>query len=498
MRSMQRLSHLQRPDETAVKRIHGAERRKVSSREHRVWARRLQFGFRIVSVLGLCVVLGYWLWGGGFVAEALVQANLVVARAPATVRVAEVLVRPGMRTVRGTPLMRLESTAAPELRRPFELAVIERDLRLQLIESGGDLGDVDLSRRADRVAEAEREMAQAQADRAVAEAALERSLRARAALDFELRSRAAQNQGLPEALEARSQEAVAQVARAHERGDYNAFDAESRVALNSAGIVSDLATADALAERDASEREIEGLDAAARALQRETRAAREVSELDDSQALAALAEMDARIVEEQARVASAEQRRQQWQQLALSRRELGAGGTPQEIAGLRALELEIARNDLAAARARLAECDAQTGSGLLRAWTEGVIERVFVEHGAVVEADEPLVRYFDPHRLTVTAYLDPADARRPIVGQPCRILQLDGSLRLAGRVVSIDAALVPCPETLPRSSRGPTDMRLPVHIECDLFDQRALLQPNLRVRVSFTDGENTQAARLGP
>ncbi len=124
---------------------------------------------------------------------------------------------------------------------------------------------------------------------------------------------------------------------------------------------------------------------------------------------------------------------------------------------------------------------------LLLAEAAGVIERVFVGPGDVVEAGAPLVRTYDPRELRVVAYLGRERAGEPRPGQACRVLPLGTHLELAGRVAEVGAVWTPCPSALPREMRGPEDLRLPVRIEIAAADDLAELRPNLRVRILFED-----------
>ncbi len=291
MRTLQRLSHVRAPSDSEARHIHDAERRKVSRKERRIWGRRARFFLRLGLGVALVVLLVHWLWGGRFLAEGLVESNLVVARAPAAVRVAEVLCAAGEPCQRGRALLRLESLAPREERRPLELALERARLRLALSEAGGDLGDNDIARRGDRVAEAERESVLAEGDRAVEAAALESLQRQRAALELSLREEGTQKEGAVAALEQKLAEAQALVAKAQAEQELSDFDADSRVELNQQGIVSERDKVSALTARGASEREVESLSAAARALEQEVKSARELALLAARRGGASLLEL---------------------------------------------------------------------------------------------------------------------------------------------------------------------------------------------------------------
>ncbi len=490
MRTLQRLSHVRLPSEHEARRIHNAERRKVGRKERRIWGGRLRILVRVGLSALLVALLVHWLWGGRFLAEGLVEANLVVARAPAAVRVAEVLCVAGRRCERGTPLLRLESLASREERRPLELVLERARLRLALCEAGGDLGDNDIARRGDRVAQAEREAELAESDRLVESAALASLIRQRVALELSQREEEAQQGGTVAALEQRLGEAEALVAKATLEQELSVWDADRGLVLNQQGIVSERDKVSALTAQGASQREVEGFSAAWRALASELEAARAVAALAVRRGAAALLEMDARIDEARVRIAAAGGRRELWRELAARQRELGATAEPGEGERLRELELSVLRAEVAEADARLAEHDRRGGQVLLRAEAGGVIERVFVEPDDVVEAGAALVRHYDPAHLHVVAYLERSHALEPRPGQRCRVLPLGTRLELAGRVTSVGAVWTPCPPALPRELRGPEDLRLPVHIEVAGLDQLAVLRPNLRVRILFEDDED--------
>lgn len=494
MRSMQRLRHVRVPTEPEVRRIHDAERRSVARKERRLWLRRLRAATRFALVAVLLVLVGRWIWGGRFLADGLVEADLVVVQAPARVRVAEVFCEPGQRCVRGMPLVRLESLAPPEERRALELALEQDRVRLRLYEAGGELGDGDVARRGERVVEAQREARLAEAERAVAVAALERLARERAVLELALREEQARQAGLVESLEERVAAARSLIAEAQAAAGLADWDARSRLELSVQGLVSDRDLAAALSTRDAARGDLEGLSATARSLAREVEAARAVAALGAGRAHAALDEMAGRLAEGRAQVDALAQRRDQWSALAERQRELGASGAPGEAARLRDLELELLRAQVAEAEARLAAHDARAGQGVIRAQADGLVERVFVGPGSVLEAGEPLVRTYDPTRMRVVAYLDRDGASRAWPGRPCRILGVREELELDGRVRSVDAVWAPCPPALPARAKGSTDMRLPVHVECVALDEKLQLRPNMRVRVLFKDEEHVAAA----
>lgn len=496
MRTMQRLRHVRPPDEHEVRRIHSAERRKISRKENRIWVRRLRNFTRLASILLLIALLSWWLLGGRFTADALVESNLVVARAPASVRVAEVYCRQGQRCAVGTPLVRLESLAPAEDRRPLELALEQRRLRLELVLAGGDLGDTDIARRAERFAEAERELENAENDRLLALASLESLLRRRAALELTLREERTERGGVVASLEERVAEAQALVEGGLALTSFTDWDVYSRTELNVEGVLSDRATAEALQAQGVAEGEVKGRSAAARAVAKELEAARAIAALGQEKLDRSLAEVDAEVEVARTRARAAADRRDQWFAAAGRLREMGAAEGEGEAARLRAIELRLLAVEVAEAEARLAEYDRGVGELVLESRSEGIVERVLAQPGAVYEGGAELVRLFDPAGMHVVAYLDQDQTAKVTRGQSCLLMPLGSSQTFHGRVESIDAVWTPCPPFLPSNDVASTDLRLPVHIACDALDQLTQLGPNMRVRVLFKD-EAPEPARAG-
>jgi multidrug resistance efflux pump len=484
---MQRLRHVRVPDELEARRVHAAERRSVVRKETRIWSRRLRVAARVLLVVALIALAWYWLWGGRFLADGLVEAELVLAQAPARARVAEVYCAAGDACEPGQPLLRLESLESEHARRALELALAQSRLRLAVVEAGGELGDVSLAQRGERVAEAEREARLAEAEIAVTLATLERLARERLVLELAQREQQVLREGRVESLAERVAEAQASIERASVQSTLSEWDVQSRIELNVHGIVSDRDVATVLSDRDASRSEIAGLSAARRSLSLELESARAIAGLGQEQLAAHMGELEGRSDEARARLAAWTGRRDLWRELAARQRALGAGGSEQEAARLRELELQLLRLEEDQARTRLAEHDLRSGTLVVRAEARGVVERLWVGRGSVVASGDPLVRTFDPSRVHVVAYVERDGAARVRRGQPCRILVVGSAIELDGHVDAVDDVWTACPPALPALAKPSTDMRLPVHVQCSALDERLQLRPNMRVRVVFKD-----------
>ena len=253
---------------------------------------------------------------------------------------------------------------------------------------------------------------------------------------------------------------------------------------------------DADASRRAADGSVRSLSAAARALETEVDTARDVDTLEEQLGDAGLAELDAQIETARRRVDGVELRAQLWADLAEQRAALG----PPDLDGdhLRRLELDLLRTELAEAEARLAALDAEAGNGLVRAQSAGRVDRLFVAAGAVVEAQEPLVSYYDPSAVWITAYATPGVAGKLRAGQGCAVVPEGTDHTLSASVAHLASSWTACPDALRRRLGGTTDLRLPVRIDCVVGD-RVVLHPDMRVKITFAavPDERQAGARAG-
>jgi multidrug efflux pump subunit AcrA (membrane-fusion protein) len=199
---------------------------------------------------------------------------------------------------------------------------------------------------------------------------------------------------------------------------------------------------------------------------------------------AVVLEIGSRIETAYREVEAALTRRDLWRDILMRRRELFPldRGGPER---LRELELDLMRTEIEEAEALLAKLDRELGNVIVQAEFEGVIDQVYVSKGDVLEPDAPLVSYFDPSQMWVTAYPTPALSGQAYSGRICRIVLEDSHEPFEGRVRTVGMVWVHCPPALYKKSHEGPDMRIPVRIDCTDRRGMALFRPNMRVKVVF-------------
>ena len=484
MKTLQRLRHVRRPGLGHVPRQRLEEERAVSRSERRIWFRRIRMLFLPLLLIGLSAALGYRLWTLRTVVDGIVQTNLVVARAPAPVRVAEVFCEPGTRCRLGDPLLRLEALSGQEERRALELLVKKRQLRLALVLAGGKLDTTDLARRGDLVAEADREIRMAEADYNLSVAKFDTLAKEKDLKLIELLKDNRKSAGLITALRERLKEAGALVGKAQAEEQRAEYDAEKSKQLESEGLTPTREVVLTKSAHEASRKSVESIEALVRSLQSELETAEDIDLLEKQQMEAVVQEIGSRIETAYREVEAALTRRDLWQDI-LKRRNglfpLDRGGPER----LRELELELLRTEVEEAEALMAKLDRELGSVIVHAEFNGVVDQVHVSPGDVAEMEAPLASYFDPSEMWVVAYPTPALAGQAYSGRTCTVVPEGTNNPIECRVSSVGLAWVPCPPLLYLKSVESPDMRLPVRIDCEDRRGKVVFRPNMRVKVVF-------------
>lgn len=488
MRTLQRLQHRRPPGPRRNDEIKRLEHELVARKERRVWlnrARRIGPWLLIGSAVAAVTV---WIAESRTVVDGLVRANLVVARAPADVRVAEVYARPGDRCRKGAPLVRLEGLVGKDERRALALEVERRALRLELARSGGELEITDLGRRRDQAQLAEIEARVAEADRATAAARLEARIREKASESLALRQQHDRTAGEVAATSQRVREADARVEASRAGLDVAGFDAESTAALKKEGITAERDVLSSRSEHERALSELESEEAAAEALRRDLSKSRRQSELAWEEIQLHADQTDAEIEAGRREIAALAARRDAWSELAELRRELLPEGLT-DPGRLHELELVLLETELAEAQARLDAFDRETGNVVVEAAFDGVVDQVNAAAGFVVQKEAELVSYYDPGSLSIVAYAKPGQAGRIEAGERCGIYAEGSAARLSGEIAWRAHAWVTTPPLLREDANRPAGMRLPLAVEyVPPAGGEPLLAPNQRVRLVFGPG----------
>jgi multidrug resistance efflux pump len=224
----------------------------------------------------------------------LVEANLVIAKAPAAARVAEVFVAPGQTVLAGAPLLRLEAleTSARQVR---AAEVEQRRLRLALASAGGAVDGMDLRRRFDLVAEAEIELAAADAKIATNEAGIEVLQRQLDAVTLEVTRQEERLDGQLSSMTEQLRGAHAAQDSAQEQLVLASAGKQMRDQLEASGVASTWQALQATTIRDRASLGLEQLDAVRRALEIDIESTRRLKELGDTHGSARRSEVEARI-----------------------------------------------------------------------------------------------------------------------------------------------------------------------------------------------------------
>jgi multidrug resistance efflux pump len=470
-----------------VTRIRRTEDVTFDRRKRGIWSKRLRrLGLLAVLTLGIGAVTG--VLSRGIVLDGLVvHRNVVEPRAPAAARVTELLVEPGATVRRGDVLLRLEGLETAS-RRPFEEEVAEHETRLALAHAGGELDGGDVGRRLDFVEQAllHAELSRADHDVALARlGALEEEREGLAAAHEEERvARAGTTDSLREELSrvtASRERATAESRRA-------GYDAQRAAALEEDGFASER---DSLAAAVESEKALGGVDEAAalvRSRERQLELSTDLSELEARSAEEEMDAMLARIEVAQREVRTNLVRAGLWEGLAEERRSM-LPGDDVDGARLRELELELLEARVRRARARLEEHDREIGNRVVRAECDGVVDRVFVRHGSVVDAEAPLLSYYDPDEVQLVVYGAPgAQAEGLRAGAECRVFPVGHGQAVDARIASVALSWVPRPGLLERDDPSTREPHLPATVELLDGADGAFLSPNRRLRVVLRSG----------
>lgn len=168
--------------------------------------------------------------------------------------------------------------------------------------------------------------------------------------------------------------------------------------------------------------------------------------------------------------------------------------TRQETLKAAEYEIEVARNELAAARANLLEAgDGNVGGEYaVRSPVDGSVLRRLRESESVVPAGEPLMEVGDPQSLEIVADLLSTDAARLRPGQPVEIEQWGGGTPLAGRVRRVEPS-----GFLKISALGVEEQRVNVIIDLvDPPEKRPGLGDGFRVEVRVVAWESENVLQV--
>lgn len=157
-------------------------------------------------------------------------------------------------------------------------------------------------------------------------------------------------------------------------------------------------------------------------------------------------------------------------------------------------EIQVAQNELAAARASLLEAGegSAVGEYEVRSPVEGAVLRRLRESESVVPAGEPLMEVGDPRSLEIVADLLSTDAARLRPGQVVEIEQWGGGMPLAGRVRRIEPS-----GFLKISALGVEEQRVNVIIDLvDPPEKRPGLGDGFRVEVRVVAWESDDVLQV--
>jgi multidrug resistance efflux pump len=486
VKSLQKLSH-SRPSTPAERaRLRLVEAEKVAARERRIWLHRLRRSIPVLVAAALLATVFALVIGLRRVADGLVLAHRVEVQAPARVLVAETFVQPGATCAPGDPLIRLAAVTGQSERGRLLALIDSRRHRLAWFDAGGEAEEFGRTLRSDLLAEARLARGEAETEREVALAQLEGLRRERDELQLSLARDIERQEGDIAVLVDREVEAAARVREVQADLALAGFDIEAAEQLNGTGVISRRDVVSSRLERAAYEFSNEGYVASARALASELEAARKTLELDRERGEAALALADARAEAARREVLAVERRMELWAELAEHHARLDPGAP--DVPRLRRLRRSVLESELAEAEAQLAAHDEDHGERTITAQTGGVVDQVFVDPGAMLEKDAPLLAYHDPGALRVVAYVTPELAPTVSVGQACRLVAEGDHSEVEAVVASIGSAWTQCPTSLPRRTTRASDLRVPVVIEVPTLELAEHFHPNMRLKITFAGG----------
>ncbi len=476
MRTLGKLRH-EHLAASARASVQAQEQRKVQAQERSVWRRRASWLARLVGIAAIGWFVGALFFAVGRTAEGVVRVESVTVTAPAPVRVARLLCRDGQTVERGQVLALLEPVHDPE--RDVLTSRLQRSkVRLALVQGGATLDEVDIGRRTESLVAAQLELQRAGNDARRAELEVAGLTRSREALAAALHQDKTRKQGTVAVLQEQLREARARVEQAtatlHEKRER----AAERQRLAEAGITSGRDLAAALADEQAAAQEVAARQAAVLALEQAKGAASIDRDLEGERATAALAELDAAIATARATAEFASKESAAWRGTA-ARRDALLPRSSVPTTDLLALEVALLSAEVAEREAELGAHDHRVGRATIRAEHAGVVDRVHASEGAVLDAGQPLLTYFDPRAAWVELYVAP-DQERLALGGEVSLVPEGGGKAVAGTVAAIGRILVQAPVSLAAGIAAPTHRFLPVRITT-----ATPLLPNQRVRAVF-------------
>ena len=118
-------------------------------------------------------------------------------------------------------------------------------------------------------------------------------------------------------------------------------------------------------------------------------------------------------------------------------------------------EVALLETELREAEQRLAAVERTRHEMLVVAERDGVVDRVDVSLGSVVEKDTALLGYFDPSTARIVAYAKSGDAFDVDPGAECTVVYAGRRERSKGRVLEVGGSLRPMPPPLAAGPASP-------------------------------------------
>ncbi|MDW5377692.1 HlyD family secretion protein [Halomonas sp. HP20-15] len=153
------------------------------------------------------------------------------------------------------------------------------------------------------------------------------------------------------------------------------------------------------------------------------------------------------------------------------------------------IQLEIAEQELAQARARLAEAKLRIADLQVPSPIDGVVNKTLIDEGEYVSAGQPILMMHDPDKLWVEANIKETDIAELRAGQPVAIsvdaypdATFAGHVSVIGRAATSQFALLPNPN--PSGNFTKITQRIPVRIALD-DGPTELIGPGMMVEVDI-------------
>jgi multidrug resistance efflux pump len=477
MRTLGKLRHEQHaaPGRAAAR---AREQLKLKASEWSVWRRRLLLAGKLGALVAVLWLGVRFVFAVGRTAEGVVRGRPVVVTAPARVRVTELSCVDGQRVARGEVLARLEPVDDPQ-RVVLERRLLHARLRFELVQAGAGLDDFDIHRRQELLADARRELLGTRIELRRAQNEERGLLRTRDQLDAALRQDGVRKQSTLAVLQGQLAEAKARETQAVATAGELATQLSVRGDLARQGIVAARDLDTLATDSENAHQEVLARRASILALQDALAAASLDQQLEEGRAAAALAGVDNALAGARAAAELAEQQVAAWQE-TIDRRSRSMPESVRSPQELGALELAMVRAEVDERQAELVAHDRAVGRTTVVAETAGIVDRVHVQLGAVLEPGDAIVTTFDPTELWVEVYA-PAGLARVPTGTEVTIVPESGGDSVTGVVGTRSSIWIEAPKSFSAGLADPSVRFLPMRIEADT----AGLQPNLKVRAVF-------------